>query len=156
MAATHRMPSGRAKPVSCQSCRARKLRCSRQEPCSNCTARGLSCEFLVSPKRSTGVSDTTHDYPGLLRRIERLEGLAAKQSPAVLGHRSSTQDGEFLSQAAASDNLVQPLLLDHSMPPGGDEDQDASFLENVATREDTLVGRSHPRACQDALVSCKS
>ncbi|KAF1999678.1 hypothetical protein P154DRAFT_523214 [Amniculicola lignicola CBS 123094] len=35
----------RQQPVSCRFCRTRKLRCSREAPCSNCVSRGISCEL---------------------------------------------------------------------------------------------------------------
>lgn len=34
---------GRPAPVSCQSCRSKKLKCNRVQPCSNCASRGISC-----------------------------------------------------------------------------------------------------------------
>ncbi|KAG5949795.1 hypothetical protein E4U53_005763 [Claviceps sorghi] len=33
----------RQRPIACQSCRRRKIRCSREFPCSNCTSRGIKC-----------------------------------------------------------------------------------------------------------------
>lgn len=33
----------RQQPSSCTSCRKRKLKCSRDNPCSNCTVRGIEC-----------------------------------------------------------------------------------------------------------------
>ncbi|KID97874.1 Fungal transcriptional regulatory protein, partial [Metarhizium majus ARSEF 297] len=39
----------RQRPIACQSCRRRKIRCSRQFPCSNCTSRGLQCVQFYEP-----------------------------------------------------------------------------------------------------------
>ncbi|KAL2839361.1 hypothetical protein BJY01DRAFT_219307, partial [Aspergillus pseudoustus] len=39
----------RQDPVSCESCRRKKLKCDRQRPCSSCVTRRLNCSFLVSP-----------------------------------------------------------------------------------------------------------
>lgn len=36
----------RQDPVSCESCRKRKQKCSREQPCSNCASRGVPCVFL--------------------------------------------------------------------------------------------------------------
>src|SRR4051794_1282425 len=33
----------RQRPVSCFFCRSRKLRCSRETPCSNCAVRKIQC-----------------------------------------------------------------------------------------------------------------
>lgn len=35
----------RQDPVSCESCRKKKLKCDRQLPCSSCSARGLACSY---------------------------------------------------------------------------------------------------------------
>lgn len=39
----------RQDPVSCQSCRKRKLKCDRNTPCSCCTARKLECIYTTNP-----------------------------------------------------------------------------------------------------------
>ncbi|KAL5316076.1 hypothetical protein ACEPPN_016953 [Leptodophora sp. 'Broadleaf-Isolate-01'] len=35
------------RPVSCRFCRSRKLRCSRESPCTNCVSRAIVCELPV-------------------------------------------------------------------------------------------------------------
>jgi hypothetical protein len=63
-------------PVSCQSCRSKKLRCNRVQPCSNCTSRGVTCQFLLSPRRRGIESPSTiQNNAKILKRIERLESL---------------------------------------------------------------------------------
>ena len=42
-------------PLSCSACRAKKRRCDRAHPCSNCTQRNMTCEY---PGQST--QGTTH------------------------------------------------------------------------------------------------
>lgn len=44
----------RQRPIACQSCRRRKIRCSRQFPCSNCTSRGLRCVQFYEPLTPAG------------------------------------------------------------------------------------------------------
>jgi hypothetical protein len=45
-------PYGRRQPqTSCDSCRKRKLKCDRGQPCSSCVARGLPCHGQPSAKR---------------------------------------------------------------------------------------------------------
>ena len=43
----------RQDPVSCSLCRSKKLKCSREQPCSNCTSRGVTCDF--SPARPSSL-----------------------------------------------------------------------------------------------------
>ncbi|KAF5015955.1 hypothetical protein F66182_12522, partial [Fusarium sp. NRRL 66182] len=38
----------RQDPVSCQSCRKKKLKCDRQQPCSNCRSRRILCNYAVA------------------------------------------------------------------------------------------------------------
>lgn len=38
----------RQDPVSCQSCRKKKLKCDRQQPCSNCRSRRIMCSYAVA------------------------------------------------------------------------------------------------------------
>lgn len=42
----------RQRPIACQSCRRRKIRCSREFPCSNCTSRGIKCVQFYEPQES--------------------------------------------------------------------------------------------------------
>ncbi|KAL4866257.1 hypothetical protein BDV12DRAFT_187551 [Aspergillus spectabilis] len=39
----------RQDPVSCESCRKKKLKCDRQRPCSSCVTRRLTCTFRADP-----------------------------------------------------------------------------------------------------------
>lgn len=38
----------RQDPVSCQSCRKKKLKCDRQQPCSNCRSRRILCNYAAA------------------------------------------------------------------------------------------------------------
>ncbi|KAK1148448.1 hypothetical protein N8T08_009451 [Aspergillus melleus] len=62
--------SSRQRPVSCQFCRARKLKCNRQLPCGNCTSRGISCHLYSQPPTDESVTDLD-----ILERLRRLEEL---------------------------------------------------------------------------------
>ncbi|OGM42380.1 C6 zinc finger domain protein [Aspergillus bombycis] len=39
----------RQDPVSCESCRRKKLKCNRQQPCSSCITRRLPCSYAIVP-----------------------------------------------------------------------------------------------------------
>lgn len=76
-------------PVSCQSCRIRKLRCSRKSPCSNCVARHIPCNFSTTAQRSRSpLNPATHDAQ-ILNRLEVLEGLILPANVAEPGHSKS-------------------------------------------------------------------
>ena len=121
---------GRVEAVSCQSCRSKKLRCNRAQPCSNCIARDIPCNFQVPPERRTEIISTTHTDARLLRRIERLEALI-RQPPSATTHIED-HPSKQLALSPISEHVVASDIH-HS----GDED--SRFLENVGTREDSVV-----------------
>lgn len=71
----------RQNPVSCRLCRLKKLKCNRQRPCSNCSARGVSCEYFAQNPGSTSTDGTDQrqalptaaESAGFQARLERLE-----------------------------------------------------------------------------------
>ncbi|CAG8053929.1 unnamed protein product [Penicillium olsonii] len=71
--------SSRSRPVSCHSCRSRKLKCSRQFPCSNCISRGTACQ-LYPTATSPGIQNEQEELhvsqgsnADVLARLRRLE-----------------------------------------------------------------------------------
>ncbi|KAG6091865.1 hypothetical protein E4U30_006235 [Claviceps sp. LM220 group G6] len=54
----------RQQPIACQSCRRRKIRCSREFPCSNCTSRGIKCvQFYQSREPGEPDSAAVNNQP---------------------------------------------------------------------------------------------
>jgi len=82
----------RSRPVSCFFCRSRKLRCSRQFPCTNCASRGLTCQqenhfssATPPPTYSTeGLNKPSTFETDVLERLRRLEQI-------VIGHDGTPQ-----------------------------------------------------------------
>lgn len=66
------------KPLSCTSCRQRKIKCDRVDPCDPCKKYGIECVFPTRRARgrrdAVGLRDSE-----LLRRIKRLEGMLAEK-----------------------------------------------------------------------------
>ncbi|KAL5087977.1 hypothetical protein Trisim1_007382 [Trichoderma cf. simile WF8] len=70
--------------VSCSSCRQRKLRCDRDEPCSNCTTRNVECIYASLPRqRGNPTHRGNHNQrPEVrLRKLEQLLGTIVSQMP---------------------------------------------------------------------------
>ena len=105
------------------------------QPCSNCAARSISCNFLVPPHGRDEVISPIQHNSELLERIERLESVIL---PPVVGSRSYPGFDDVTQQATQ---------LAHSSPVVGEvvtkihkkRDKDSRLLENVGTREDSLV-----------------
>ncbi|PYH89556.1 hypothetical protein BO71DRAFT_336454 [Aspergillus ellipticus CBS 707.79] len=49
----------RQDPVSCDSCRAKKIKCDRQQPCTSCVARRLTCIYDRPGPAATSIVDQT-------------------------------------------------------------------------------------------------
>jgi hypothetical protein len=138
----HNMPRDRTRPdpVSCQTCRSKKLKCNRVQPCSNCTARGITCKFLIPPQEKTGTTSTFYSNAELLGRIKRLESIVLKQTGPV----------ETIPKDASSDSHISEQQLRYPSPESAvvsdvhqKQDQDSNLLENIGRLEESLVCDSH-------------
>ncbi|KAF2093561.1 hypothetical protein NA57DRAFT_61267 [Rhizodiscina lignyota] len=124
-------------PVSCQSCRSKKLKCNRVQPCSNCAARGVTCNFVVPPQKHTETTSTIRHNEELLERIERLESIVLQPNSVQARSKYSLDNSRLVTRPAipqGSDGVVDSD--DHH-----ERDQDSQLLENVGTREDLLLPR---------------
>src|SRR5882757_5176421 len=63
----------RLNPRSCVTCRRRKVRCNKENPCANCVRAGIECVF-PGPGRAPRKSKKPPDAE-LLARLRRLEGV---------------------------------------------------------------------------------
>ncbi|KAK1460760.1 hypothetical protein CMEL01_15057 [Colletotrichum melonis] len=138
--------------VSCDSCRKKKLKCDRGDPCSSCVMRGLSCagqpgtqnpiaELSHAPRLSENADDS------ILSRLRNLEH-------AVFGPVSSAGT-EFSMQQLA--DTVGPERIERSKPPrrrslglstrhphlrrfmDNERQQTAKFLDSTFTRNSLTV-----------------
>lgn len=68
-----------SKPLSCVTCRQRKVKCNKVDPCNHCTKAGVQCVFptRVRVPRAKQTGSKTRDVE-LLKRISRLESLVSK------------------------------------------------------------------------------
>lgn len=70
---THNSSPPRLNPRSCVTCRRRKVRCNKKNPCANCIRAGIECIF-PAPGRAPRKSRKPPDAE-LLARLRRLEGV---------------------------------------------------------------------------------
>jgi hypothetical protein len=132
---SHPYPRHRQRPMACQLCRERKLRCNRQFPCSNCTARGVSCqaprvqqpglrqsaavERTLPAAVPTALLQVTNEE--LLRRLETVEALLtsqAKERESAHFRPESGRHNENQIPSKVQNLLVDALILErHCMSP---------------------------------------
>ncbi|KAL6359595.1 hypothetical protein LRP88_07016 [Fusarium phalaenopsidis] len=127
----------RQRPVSCHFCRVRKLRCSRDFPCSNCTSRGVPCREPQDPPRASApaqrpIAKRTAVGAGekeketdILSRLERLEALLAQQNkqPAPESQSSS----------------ALPSIPEADAPPRPQQDSQLALPLNVQNLTDDAL-----------------
>ncbi|KAJ5824490.1 hypothetical protein N7447_006830 [Penicillium robsamsonii] len=151
--------TGKRLPISCQACRTRKIRCSRDgRPCQTCVRRGLGaedCIYLGQPRLSTEQSS-----PGdsavqneLLARIRNLEAMLQKQ---MTSHASTPTGGAVspLGGTSAAGSFSEPDVS------SGLETWDSlgPMLDNVGTLRTSSSGhvRYVPLASQWESLVAKS
>jgi len=127
----------RQDPVSCELCRAKKLKCNREYPCSNCVARGVTCRGSRSVTRNESVQQPT-DIKSILERLDRLESIVVQQTkpqPTILNDDRPPSKRIALTPTSTD---TPATISDINVGP----DEDSIALENVGTREDSLVSLS--------------
>ncbi|KAI1636473.1 fungal-specific transcription factor domain-containing protein [Biscogniauxia mediterranea] len=112
--ATVATPKAQSKPLSCTSCRARKLKCDRQHPCRSCVRSGLpECVF---PERKRSRRPRKSKNSELLERLHRLESIVGKVRLQNLGRDGSLPlqlDAGGTTDAAQSCYTAASDLLDN-------------------------------------------
>lgn len=99
-------------PSSCQSCRTKKLKCNRVQPCSNCKARAITCLFVKPPVLNSGGSSPS-GTEDIRKRLERLESFVLPKEP-IPESPPTEKDGEFQSLqriGTRDDELVSHTIL---------------------------------------------
>ena len=124
----------RQRPISCRFCRSRKLRCSRESPCSNCVSRGIRCE-VGNPVGSSPEARSSSDA-ALLERIRKLEDLLEKQN---------VQQIERTKQNFASPYTIPPNPHNSDVSSQiGSLDSDVAWLQSICSDQDHSVNIVSP------------
>ncbi|KKK14092.1 hypothetical protein P175DRAFT_0470906 [Aspergillus ochraceoroseus IBT 24754] len=156
--AEKRMP--RQDPVSCQSCRRKKLKCDRQRPCGSCSTRRLSCTYGVDgiphvpnvrapTNRTGGGSETSaraHVHASAATRRKPAQSPAATDAQSRKS-KESLLTADWLEHIHMGDRV--PAALSPQLRAELDEPRNGEHLANTG-----LNARS-PRALfsmfQDSL-----
>ncbi|KAJ5750639.1 hypothetical protein N7533_007667 [Penicillium manginii] len=150
--------TGKRLPISCQACRTRKIRCSRDgRPCQTCVRRGLGaedCIYLGQPRLSTEQTSTTDQtvQNELLARIRNLEGMLQKQVSSQAG----TPTGGATSPVGGGAPSVTGSFSGSDV--GAFEPWGSTMLGNIGTLQTSPSGhvRYVPMASQWESVVAKS
>ncbi|EJP64647.1 Putative Zn(II)2Cys6 transcription factor [Beauveria bassiana ARSEF 2860] len=137
----HQPRRTRQNPVSCRLCRLKKLKCNRQHPCSNCSTRGVACEYIarIPGPTSTGGTDQRQALPaaaegaGFQARLERLE-------EAVFSRHDDTP-----SVSSATAPSIRRSLATTAIPGfafNEEHEVTSRWLEGIGTLENPIF-RTH-------------
>jgi hypothetical protein len=119
----------RQRPVSCRFCRSRKLRCSRDAPCSNCVSRRISCE--LEPLAQTLPANPGISEPETAERIRKVEELVESLK---------SQQNESAEQNPESSNTHTEQACSPSWSsPNEHLNNDVAWLESIYSAPDLTV-----------------
>ncbi|KAL3477665.1 fungal-specific transcription factor domain-containing protein [Aspergillus californicus] len=123
---------------ACQSCRRKKARCSREQPCSQCVRFGATCVYddrRLKPGLRTGIVDS------LSRRIETLENMFLGQEVLWKQMWEALHPGARFPGASNHALTEEGGVGDHESSAIRDK-QDSikqSLLQLAASHEDTVA-----------------
>ncbi|OGM48079.1 hypothetical protein ABOM_002893 [Aspergillus bombycis] len=107
------MPEGtrshRKGHYSCDFCRARKLRCDRPLPCTNCVSRGKTCHFGPSAGQHTRAPRTVISPAVPAQHQQQIVSNPTPPSPQLPSPRPSGPDQGLLAEIQALRKLAHDL-----------------------------------------------
>jgi Fungal Zn(2)-Cys(6) binuclear cluster domain len=128
----------RQQPVSCRSCRSRKLRCNRDFPCSNCASRNVTCELENAVRPPSGPPSSLESE--LLERVCKLERLVESQkvgqNEIVKPHPNQ---GTPLGQMHRSTVSPETETPEAKLPEIETLNNDIAYLESIYSDNEQLV-----------------
>ncbi|KAL4921325.1 hypothetical protein BDW62DRAFT_219478 [Aspergillus aurantiobrunneus] len=95
----------RQDPVSCESCRKRKLKCDRQQPCASCLSRRLTCTFHTHPPNT----DDDRKPGGFLSTNSSIREPAIPCSAVETGSKESQATADWLEHIHIGDRVPAAL-----------------------------------------------
>ncbi|KAF2465369.1 uncharacterized protein BDR25DRAFT_346238 [Lindgomyces ingoldianus] len=119
--------SGSPNPRSCVTCRKRKVKCDKKQPCSNCARAKIECVF-PGPGRAPRKSRKPPDGE-LMDRLRRLEGVVKTLNAQVEEHELE-KEGEQRSRQGSM-----------SMCPNGSRESPSVAVDNSVEGLESRFGR---------------
>jgi hypothetical protein len=139
------------KPLSCVTCRQRKVKCNKANPCNHCTRASIPCVFpnRVRVPRAKQASSKPRDVE-LLHRISRLENLVSKIDAADVmkdGHKQDRLVPRRISDANLT-SIPGDVVNDGAQGSGLDEKY-TSFVKQQETGTPYLSGEFWTSLCDE-------
>ncbi|KAI0810382.1 fungal-specific transcription factor domain-containing protein [Xylaria sp. FL0064] len=130
-------------PLSCTSCRARKLKCDKQNPCRNCERSGAECVF---PARKRIQRPRKTKNAELLQRLNRLESIVGRVGLASLEEAAEASVGTAEVEVQVTETEPQPQQphltgATDSRPHGQRDEHVPCGLKGVRPPQDSTASR---------------
>lgn len=108
----------RQDPVSCESCRKKKLKCNRDLPCSSCSARKIECQYGVSHPgvRLVQANETQTQPPASHNASSPARTLQWNPRPRNETETHSRSGGEPLRAVDWLENIVMGHRVPSAVP----------------------------------------
>ncbi|KAF4457204.1 hypothetical protein F53441_768 [Fusarium austroafricanum] len=133
--------------LSCSSCRQRKLKCDRDEPCSNCVARNVSCQYAPWPRGRIAAQRRDNKQADLSDRVRHLENLLGSIVHQLPGSSNGSPD----IKSPGSSAYVTTQGSGHSSHNEGTEVKPGRMMANP--NETIYVSSSHWSAiCHEVVI----
>lgn len=132
--ATRKYP--RQDPVSCQSCRKRKLKCDRKTPCSGCSNRRIECIYHSTHGDAIETSTSLVTPPE-----EQAATQAATPEPQYVpnaGQQDTSAQGEPKDESLKTMDWLETIVMGHWIPSAVPAALRADIVEDEQT--DSLPG----------------
>lgn len=115
-------------PAACDQCRARKVRCDRQQPdCSNCRRAGISCNQTNTFKRVNHTKQLRDDFSSVLDRLDKIDETLASLAKRGNGHSTRSDSISLGLRGGPSPPSFAPSYLDYQ----GSDPSGSSVWSNV-------------------------
>ncbi|KID70594.1 fungal specific transcription factor domain-containing protein, partial [Metarhizium hybridum] len=134
-AASESAPAG-LQPYSCLSCRRRRKKCDRTDPCANCRRAGTECVFV--PRRP---STRQYSGAGALERVRYLEGVVQQLRAKLESLTGSHEGGDDASSRGHTASPAQPHAAHEADGVPGLHEEDEAEDEEEMTQLQTEFGQ---------------
>ncbi|KAG9502557.1 hypothetical protein J7337_005387 [Fusarium musae] len=138
LSTSHHEVTSNLKIWSCVTCRRRKIRCDRKDPCNNCTKSKIDCHFPVTgriPRRTRDAKTPAQKQSELLSRLRRLESVVTELAAQVEDENGAKAMGQITvdKEPTESSWATSSSSLDHQT-----SEFDEDFGRLVVDKDGTL------------------
>ena len=141
----HHKARSESQRYACLSCRQRKLKCDRKQPCANCIARSVDCKQQQFPSPARGIrkpQEDTSTLTSVLSRLDRIEEALFRTQEGDTESHDSNAVGNDVQAPEGSGSCLSATRGSEARDPGGGNDtirNESGHLVSISANDKTLV-----------------